>query len=104
MDYRDQEVLLGRNVRELRLSTRLTQRELAERANVSVGALRNLENARGSSTATLVRVLHALGNDGWIAQLAPSSSFNPLDLVAQRRSASRARGPGRVRHPNEDRR
>jgi len=103
MNHHDQEVLLGHNLRALRLAQRLTQRELAERANVSIGALRNLENARGSSTNTLVKTLHALGNDAWIAQLAPSSSFNPLDLVAARRSAVRPRGPGRVRHDNEDR-
>ena len=103
MDNRDQEVLLGRNVRDLRRSKRLTQRELADRANISIGALRNLENARGSSTSTLVRTLHALGNDAWLVQLAPSSIFNPLDLVEQRRAASRPRGPRRVRHTNEER-
>jgi transcriptional regulator with XRE-family HTH domain len=101
MDYRDQEKQLEQSVRELRLSKRLTQHELAEQANVSIGAVRNLENARGSSTATLLRVLHALGNDGWITQLAPSSTFNPLDLVAARRIQSRPRGPSRVRHAAE---
>ena len=103
MDQHEQERALGQNVRALRLARRLTQRELADRANVSVGALRNLENARGSSTTTLTRVLHALGNDTWISQLAPSTAFNPLDLVAARRSVRRPRGPSRVRHSSEER-
>ena len=98
MDQHELEVLLGRNLRELRISRRFTQRELAERANVSIGALRNLENAHGSSTSTLVRVLHALGNDDWIAQLSPVATFNPLDLVAAKRSTRRARVASRVRH------
>ena len=102
MNHHEQEELLGRNLRALRISRRFTQRELAERANVSIGALRNLENAHGSSTSTLVRVLHALGKDDWIAQLSPVTSFNPLDLVAAKRSTSRARGPSRVRHSNPD--
>lgn len=91
------EATLGRGVRARRIERRLTQVELAERANVSIGALQNLENGRGSTTSTLVRVVHALGRDEWIESLAPNDAgFNPLDLLEPRRSPRR-RPPQRVR-------
>jgi transcriptional regulator with XRE-family HTH domain len=97
MESQELEVTLGRNVRSLRIAKRLTQSDLAELANVSVGALKSLERAKGSSLATLVKVLHALGNDTWVAQLAPSTTFNPLALVEHRRDARRSKTPSRVR-------
>lgn len=89
------EVDLGIAVRARRIEGRLTQDELAERANVSLGAVKNLENGRGSTTGTLVRVVHALGQDQWLRALMPVIEFNPLDLVDVRRArttrASRVR-------------
>lgn len=83
------EVTLGESVRAQRIEQRLTQLELATRANVSVGAVKNLENGRGSTTTTLVRVVHVLGQDHWLSVLAPSeSSFNPLTLLEAPRSSS----------------
>jgi transcriptional regulator with XRE-family HTH domain len=95
--YEDLEAVLGASVRALRIDRRLTQAELAELANVSVGALKNLESGRGSATRTLVRVAHALGQDWWLHALAPAAlPFNPLDLIVPRGSTQR-RGPRRVR-------
>lgn len=95
--HEDLEVVLGSSVRTQRIDRRLTQVELAELANVSVGALKNLEGGRGSTTSTLVRVVHALGQDRWLHALAPTSkAFNPLDLIEPRGSAPR-REPRRVR-------
>ena len=91
------EQTLGAAIRALRLDRRLTQLELAERANVSLGAVKNLESGRGSTTTTLVRVVHAFGEDSWLELLRPvRSSFNPLDLADQRRRSGQA-GPRRVR-------
>lgn len=98
MDSSELEVAIGYNVRALRIAQRLTQNELSERANVSIGAVKSLERAKGSTISTLVKVLHALGNDAWISHLAPSTSFNPLALLEERRGVGRARGPARVRH------
>jgi transcriptional regulator with XRE-family HTH domain len=92
---------VGAQVRVLRIARRLTQVELAELANVSLGALKSLEQGRGSTMSTFVRVLHALGRDEWLRSLqssAPSSAdFNPLDLLTPRRATSR-RTIQRVRH------
>ena len=98
--FEDLEGNLGEGVRALRIDQRLTQVELAKRANVSVGAVKNLENGRGSNTTTLVRVVHVLGQDAWLSALAPSAeTFNPLVLLESRTSGTR-RGPRRVR-PSE---
>jgi len=86
---------LGADVRRLRLARRYTQNELAERANVSLSALKNLEAGRGSSLATVVRVAKALDRTEWLSSFAPAEpSFSPMDLL--RRSAEK--GPRRVRH------
>jgi transcriptional regulator with XRE-family HTH domain len=90
--HQELEVELGKAIRARRIEHRLTQADVAERANVSLGALKNLENGRGSTTNTLVRVAHVLGQDEWLRSLAPVDTFNPMDLVDPRRTiGSRAR-------------
>ncbi|MGH9090113.1 MAG: helix-turn-helix domain-containing protein [Acidimicrobiales bacterium] len=95
----DLEATLGERFRTLRLSRRLTQAELAERANVSLGALKHLETGAGVTTATLTKVVRALGQERWIEDLAPAPAFNPLDLLEarERRERRQRQGPRRVR-------
>ena len=77
------ERLLGEQVRSVRRARRLTQQQVADRANTSLGAVKNLEAGHGATTRTLARVLRALDADDWLGTLrAPASTFNPLDLVA----------------------
>lgn len=52
---------LGVRLREQRLAQSLTQRELAQMAGLSLGALRKLETNGQCSLETLVRVAQALG-------------------------------------------
>lgn len=52
---------LGQRVRDQRLAQALPQRELAQMAGLSLGAVRTLESSGHSSLDTLVRVLQALG-------------------------------------------
>ena len=79
---------LGSHARERRLAARMSQAELAEAANVSVGALQHLETGTGANVTTLVK---ALGAEGWIDQLAlPAAAFSPLQLAAQRREEREA--------------
>lgn len=94
------EATLGDRVRAMRTAKRLTQVELAERANVSVGALKHLEGGSGATTATLVKVVRALGEERWIDALGPARApFNPLELLETRqRDAAGAARRTRVRH------
>jgi transcriptional regulator with XRE-family HTH domain len=94
----ERERQLGQHVRARRLAARLTQVELADRANVSLGALKHLESGAGSTITTLVKVLRALGADDWLETLAlPPAPFDPLALLEQRRR-EQVRTPRRVRH------
>jgi transcriptional regulator with XRE-family HTH domain len=90
---------LGHSLRLTRIAARLTQAELADRANVSLGAVKNLERGAGSTTSTLVKVLHALDKTEWLTELAPRPApFNPLELLEASRGAPRQAAPSRVRH------
>jgi len=72
---------LGAQVRALRRTRGLTQQQSADRANVSVGAVKNLESGAGSTVRTLVRVLRALDADDWLSTVpVPRPTFNPLDV------------------------
>ncbi|MHB2027380.1 MAG: helix-turn-helix domain-containing protein [Acidimicrobiales bacterium] len=89
---------LGAAVRAQRLRQRLTQIELAERANISLGSLRALEHGRNSTTATLIKVLRALGQTDWLATLSPPApTFSPIEQLKKRRAEASDRR--RVRRP-----
>ncbi|CAN5119958.1 hypothetical protein BH11ACT2_BH11ACT2_21100 [soil metagenome] len=72
---------LGDQFRSLRVAARWEQRELADRAGVSVGAVRNLETGKGSTTKTIIRVARALDRADWLLALAPPISVSPLALL-----------------------
>jgi len=83
---------LGVQLRGLRKSRGLTQQQLADLANMSLGAVKNLEAGRGATTRTLTRVLRALEAEDWIGTLyAPQQTFNPLHLPGLKGSTARGR-------------
>jgi transcriptional regulator with XRE-family HTH domain len=89
---------LGERLRALRIERDLTQAELAEAANVSLGALKRLERGMGSTTTTLVSVLRALGQESWVDALGPGPArFNPLDMLDARKRTAATVGAPRVR-------
>jgi transcriptional regulator with XRE-family HTH domain len=72
----EMEAALGDKLKALRLSRNLDQQTLAERAGVSVRALRSLESGQGSTLKTLVAVLRALGRQDWLNTIAPVATIN----------------------------
>jgi transcriptional regulator with XRE-family HTH domain len=89
---------LGAAVRAHRLRQTLTQSELADRANVSLGSLKNLEQGKNSTTGTLIKVLRALGEADWLARLSPPApTFSPIEELKRRRAKASDRL--RVRRP-----
>ncbi len=91
------EKVIGGHIRNLRIGQGLTQAEVAERANVSLGALKHLESGAGATVHTLVKALRALGHQNWLDTLEPGTGgFNPLDLLAAREQAGRAARPRRA--------
>jgi len=95
----DWEQRLGGDVRVLRRHLRLTQVELAERANVSVSSVKYLESGRGSSLATFIRIARALERTEWLGAFAPPlPAVSPLALLRERQRT--LADAARVRHPS----
>ncbi len=90
---------IGDQLRRARLRDGLDQAGLAEAADVSIGALRNLERGNGSSLKTLVRVVRALGREDWLAAIAPAVTVSPIDVLRngrpERSRVYRSRGAAR---------
>lgn len=88
----DLEAELGANLRALRLDRDLEQTTLAERAGVSVTALKRLESGRGSTTHTLISILRVLGREDWLKTIAPVATINPLTMPKSAKPRRRAAG------------
>ena len=89
------EAALGASVKALRLDLNVDQQTVASRAGISTGALKNLENGKGSTVRTLVSILRVLDRADWITTIAPVASINPLTHTEaatprQRATATRA--------------
>lgn len=75
------ESYLGEQVRNLRIRANLDQIQLAGRADISLGALKNLEGGKGSSLKSLIKVMQALGRSDWLEALAPPIAVSPLQVM-----------------------
>lgn len=85
------EALIGENVRSARIASDLDQKRLSELANVSVGAVSNLERGKGSSLKTLVAVVRAVGRTDWLESLAPPVTVSPIQLLRAKQRSPRTR-------------
>jgi transcriptional regulator with XRE-family HTH domain len=86
------EQLLGSRLRELRILRNLDQVSLAERAGVSLNALKHLESGKGARVNSLIKVLRALDRTDWLDTLAPTVSISPMQMLKrQSREPKRAR-------------
>jgi transcriptional regulator with XRE-family HTH domain len=84
----EQLVAIGNALRERRLQSRLTQEQVARGAEISVGAVKNLENGNGSSVRSLLRVTRLYGIGSWVHTLSPPATptVSPMELLRQRQS------------------
>lgn len=86
---------LGERLRRHRLNLNLDQKQTAERAGVSVRALRSLEAGKGSQLATFIRVLKSLGALGSLDALAPAPTVSPMAMLKRGHAPQRASKPRR---------
>lgn len=84
------EAALGESIRALRLDLNLAQEMLADRAGVSVRAVKNLEGGLGSTLRSLVCIVRELGRADWLTSVAPVASINPLTMPRSLRPRKRA--------------
>ncbi len=90
---------LGQRVRAQRLAQGVPQRELAQMAGLSLGALRKLESSGQSSLETLVRTVQALGlvnelEELFVLKRQSIAQMDRAEAVSQRQRATRRRGGG----------
>lgn len=85
------EAVLGEHLRALRLDQNIDQKTLAERAGISVRAVKNLEGGLGSTLKSLVSILRALGREEWLQSIAPVATINPLTMTRTAAPRQRAR-------------
>jgi transcriptional regulator with XRE-family HTH domain len=94
---------IGSALRDRRVGAGITQEDLAQRADISLGALQNLEHGKGSSVRTLLRVSRLLGTDQWVDVLQPPRApmLSPMQLLReQKRAAKRTRVRRSVAKPS----
>ncbi len=82
---------VGEQFRALRLRHGLDQVELAEAAGVSPGAVKNLEQGKGSTLKTLVKVARALDRADWLLEVAPPVTVSPIEILRSGRQRRRSR-------------
>lgn len=87
---------IGAQVRAVRIAAGHDQAGLAALAGVSLSALKNLEQGKGTTLRTLVRVVRALGREDWFDTLAPRVTVSPIDVLRSRTEPRR-----RVYRPRE---
>ena len=71
--------MMGERVKRRRVSARLTQRQVAERAHVALSAVGNIENGKGCALISLVQVLRTLNA---LDLLEPFYRENPISPIA----------------------
>lgn len=89
---------LGARLRAQRLAQALSQRDLAQMAGLSLGALRKLEHDGQCSLETLVRVVQALGlveelEDLFVLKRQSIAQMEQAEAVSQRQRAPRRKLP-----------
>jgi transcriptional regulator with XRE-family HTH domain len=97
------ETLVGEQVRAMRIASDLDQTRLAELADVSVGALSNLERGKGSSLKTVVAVVRALRRTDWLEALAPPVTVSPIQMLRAKQKSPRMRVRVRTSDPQPSR-
>ncbi|RZU45101.1 DNA-binding XRE family transcriptional regulator [Fluviicoccus keumensis] len=85
---------LGSRLREQRLAQALTQTDLALRAGVSAGTVKNLEGKGQSSLESLIRIVVALGLTNQLQTLFTLQT-DSIAALARAEKAKRQRAPRR---------
>ncbi|RPI06418.1 MAG: XRE family transcriptional regulator [Ignavibacteriae bacterium] len=88
--------LLGKRVKKERLNQNMTQTELVQRAGINRTVLTRLENGKGCTLSSLVRLLRSLGKINQLDLFLPEPGVSPIQLSRltgqQRQEASGMRG------------
>lgn len=86
---------LGERARQLRLSRKLSQQELADRAGLGVATIHRFEKVGNASLENVLRIATALRAEAPLATLFELPEYASLDEVLDRGREVRRRAPRR---------
>ena len=75
------EEALDERIHRLRLSRNWTREKLAQEAGVSIRTVANLEEGRGVTFNTIIRIMKALNLQGNLSALLPDPTIRPMELL-----------------------
>jgi len=88
--------VLGERVKMERLNQNMTQMDLARRAGINRIVLTRLENGKGCTLGSFIRILRSLGKIDHLDMFLPEPGVSPIQLARragkQRQEASGKRG------------
>lgn len=84
---------MGRRLKKERLNRNLTRSEIATKAGISIKTIQNVEDGKGTTVTSLVRLMRALGLVARFDALVPEPGLSPIELLKlQGRERKRASG------------
>ena len=94
------EALIGQRLKEQRLQRNLNQTELAERAGLARRTITSIENGKGCTLGTLIRIVRALDLEHLLHDLIAPLPPSPLAIrEAQRRAEPTRKHASKPRQP-----
>ncbi len=82
---------LARRAKEYRISSEMTQKELADKAMVSPKTVARFENGEDISLERFIRILYALGLSTKLEVLLPDPGKRPSAYLPERKGRKRVR-------------
>lgn len=88
-------LIIGKRVKEQRIRLRLTQKQLAIEADVSVKTLVSFEQGHNVSFLNFIAILRALKSVDQMNLILPEPPINPLDYLNKKNLVKRVRSKHR---------
>ena len=72
---------IGNRIKSQRIAMNMTQKEMAERTNLTQKTISNLENGKDVSFSTVIDVLRCLGQLQGLDMAIPEQSIRPSQII-----------------------
>ena len=96
---------IGEKLKSIRLKQNITQKNLAEEADISLSSIKNIENGRIGSFESLLRTMRVLGELDTFQTLADEEQLSPAEyyeLVSSGTKTRRKRAAGKIKKEKEE--
>lgn len=96
---------IGEKLKSVRLRQNITQKSLAEEADISLSSVKKIENGEIGSFESLLRVMRVLGELDTIQSLITEERLSPseyYELVNAGKKSSRTRAVGKIKTEKEE--